>query len=82
MTHPQEDAFGRIEAGGVDARGVGRGSLTHDPTRESRYGALRRQRVAVTVTTRCHVHHHKINGAFSGPADLQKPDVFIGLMQR
>lgn len=81
MTHPQEDAFGRIKAGGVDARGVGRGSLTHDPTRESRYGALRRQRVTVTMTTRSRVHHHKINGAFSGPANLQKKYVFIGFVQ-
>ncbi len=74
LTHPQEDAFGRVEAGGVDARGVGRRSLTHDPTRESRYSALRRQRVAFAVTTRHRVHHHEINGAFSGPADLQKKE--------
>lgn len=71
LTHPKEDALGRVEAGGVDVRRVWRGSLAHDPAGEPRNGALGRQRVAVSMATRYGVHHHKIYGALGGPTDLQ-----------
>lgn len=71
LTHPKEDALGRVEAGGVDARGVGRGPLAHDPTGEARNRALGRQRVTVAMATGYGVHHHEIYGAFGGAADLQ-----------
>lgn len=39
-THPQEDVFGGVEAGSVDAGRVGGAALTHDAAGVAGYRAL------------------------------------------
>ena len=69
-THPQEDVFGRVEAGGVDAGGVGRVALAHHPAGEAGDGAGGHRGVLALLAAARRVRHHEVDGALRGPPDL------------
>lgn len=71
-TDPEEDVFGGVEAGGVDARGEGRVAVADDPAGEAGDGAGRRRRVLALLGSSQRVRHHEVYGTLRGAADLQK----------
>lgn len=68
--YPKKDVFGGVEAGGIDAGRVGRGSLAHDAASEAWDGTLYGLCVRVTLAARDGVRHNKIYWTFCGTTDL------------
>lgn len=71
VPHPQEDVLGRVEACGVDACRVRGAPLADDAAGEAGDGALDRLAVAVALTSRHSICHHKVDGALRRPPDLR-----------